>query len=146
MAVTDINLPPLPSTEWLLHMPARPYEREWTSHETGYADNDMQDYARAAVLADRAARAPKQAEPTRGDWDRFHHVMHKHGLHPGRTDDDLIDLLDRALSEVSPPAPQQAEPSYFGLTHGHTWLSVSKEQYDKLKPQGRMACVIKEEK
>ena len=30
------------------------------------------------------------------EWDRFHHVMRKHGLHPGRTDDDLIDLLDKA--------------------------------------------------
>jgi hypothetical protein len=28
--------------------------------------------------------------------------MHKHGLHPGRTDDDLIDLLDKALSEIKP--------------------------------------------
>lgn len=42
--------------------------------------------------------------------------------------------------------PKQAEPSYFGLTNDHTWLSVSKEQYDKLKPQGRMACIVRSEK
>jgi hypothetical protein len=41
----------------------------------------------------QAALAQKES-----DWNRFHHVMHKHGLHPGRTDDDLIDILDKALS------------------------------------------------
>jgi hypothetical protein len=40
---------------------------------------------------------------------------------------------------------EQAEPSYFGLTHDHTWLEVDKAQYDKLKPRGRMACVIRSE-
>lgn len=29
---------------------------------------------------------------------RLHHVMKKHGLHPGRTDDDILDILDRHLS------------------------------------------------
>ena len=32
------------------------------------------------------------------------------------------------------------EPDYFGLTHDHTWLSIDKKQYDKLKPEGRMTC------
>jgi hypothetical protein len=32
--------------------------------------------------------------------DRFHHVMKKHGLHPGRTDDDLIQILDETLSKA----------------------------------------------
>jgi chromosome segregation ATPase len=29
---------------------------------------------------------------------RFHHIMHKAGLHPGRTDDDLLEILERHLA------------------------------------------------
>ena len=32
------------------------------------------------------------------------------------------------------------EPSYFGLTNDHTWLSVDAEYYKKLKPTHRMKC------
>ena len=32
------------------------------------------------------------------------------------------------------------EPNYYGLTNDHLWMSVSKEQYGKLKPAFRMAC------
>jgi type V secretory pathway adhesin AidA len=35
---------------------------------------------------------------------------------------------------------EKQEPSYYGLTNDHLWMSVSKEQYDKLKPAFRMAC------
>jgi hypothetical protein len=38
------------------------------------------------------------------------------------------------------------EPSYFGLTKDHTWLSIDKAQYDKLKPRGRMACIVRSDK
>jgi hypothetical protein len=31
------------------------------------------------------------------DWNRLHHVCKKHGIHPGRTDDSLIDVIDHAL-------------------------------------------------
>jgi len=47
------TLPPLPQTEWKLHMPAAPYEPEWTSTEAGYSEGDMEAYATAAVLAER---------------------------------------------------------------------------------------------
>ena len=40
----------------------------------------------------------------------------------------------------SPVQQAEQEPDYFGLTHDHTWLSIDKKQYDKLKPEGRMAC------
>jgi hypothetical protein len=32
------------------------------------------------------------------------------------------------------------EPSYFGLTNDHTWLSVDEGYYKKLKPTHRMKC------
>jgi outer membrane murein-binding lipoprotein Lpp len=32
---------------------------------------------------------------------RFHHIMHKAKLHPGRTDDDLLEILERHLTERS---------------------------------------------
>lgn len=41
---------------------------------------------------------------------RFHHLMKKHGLHPGRTDDDLLDILDAHLSASQPQrAPLTSE-------------------------------------
>lgn len=35
---------------------------------------------------------------------------------------------------------EKAEPGYFGLTEQHTWLSVSKDQYEKLRESHR--CVF----
>ena len=32
------------------------------------------------------------------------------------------------------------EPEYYGLTKDHLWMSISKEHYDRLKPEFRMAC------
>lgn len=43
----------LPATEWVLHMPARPYEPEWTSSSEGYTDDDMRAYALAHIVAER---------------------------------------------------------------------------------------------
>lgn len=46
------------------------------------------------------------AQPQVPEWlSRFHHLMKKHGLHPGRTDDDLLDILDAHLS-APPQVPQ----------------------------------------
>jgi hypothetical protein len=59
-----------------------------------YTATQMHAHA-AAVNADLRA----EIERHKTDWSRFHHVMAKHGLHPGRTDDDLIDILDRALAD-----------------------------------------------
>lgn len=41
----------------------------------------------------------------RQDWNRVHHALAKHGVHPGRTDDHLADVIDRALA-----APAQRQP------------------------------------
>ena len=51
--MTDIkHLPPLPVTPWcgLVHQ-GGPYEPEWTSNQDGYTEDDMRDYASAAVAA-----------------------------------------------------------------------------------------------
>ena len=58
------DLPPLPQTDWLLHMPAAPYGPAWTpvwtSSQAGYSEDDMRAYAEAAVAA---ALAEPQGEP-----------------------------------------------------------------------------------
>ena len=46
----------------------------------------------------------------RQDWSRVHHALAKHGVHPGRTDDHLADVIDRALA-----APAQRQPLPPGL-------------------------------
>lgn len=38
-------------------------------------------------------------------WSRFHHLMNKHGWHPGRTDDDLIEVLDAKLTALKQQEP-----------------------------------------
>lgn len=45
----------------------------------------------------------------RQDWSRVHHALAKHGAHPGRTDDHLADVIDRALaSQPLPPRLRRA--------------------------------------
>jgi hypothetical protein len=75
------------------------YWREGTHREVPLYVAPQPDHREAMRLALEAQPAPS------AEWDRFHHVMHKHGLHPGRTDDDLIDLLDKALSEIKIASP-----------------------------------------
>lgn len=49
-------------------------------------------------------------ELERQDWIRVHHALAKHGKHPGRTDEHVADVIDRALSAApQPPAAQHAE-------------------------------------
>jgi hypothetical protein len=46
-----------------------------------------------------------------------------------------IEAVEMALAE-----PEQ-EPGYFALTKDHTWISVTKKQYDDIKDSGhKMAC------
>ncbi len=54
----------------------------------------------------------------RMDWDRVHHVLAKHGKHPGRTDDHLADVIDKALSAAPVPVPPG-------------WIAV----FDKMPPE-----------
>jgi len=47
------KLPPLPKSDWNLLMPARFYEPEWNSNQTGYTEYDMESYA---ILATQQLR------------------------------------------------------------------------------------------
>ena len=46
-----------------------------------------------------------------------------------------ITALRQAIEQA-----QQAEPDYYGLTKDHLWMSITKDHYDRLKPEFRMAC------
>lgn len=54
---------------------------------------------------------------------RIHHVLKKHGKHPGRTDDRLSDLIDQALAAV-PPSVQPVLASLSDAKDGprYRWL------------------------
>lgn len=63
------NIPPLPKSEYLLAVPARPYEPEWTTSETGYTEEQMiayaESYALAAVLEAFGINFPKMQQMAR---------------------------------------------------------------------------------
>jgi len=43
-------------------------------------------------------------------------------------------------------AQPEPEPDYYGLTADHLWMSISKDHYDRLKPEYRMACYTSQPK
>ena len=100
----------------------------------------------AALMADlrEALAAHKQAEPVMIYHGEYTIDCGNHGHH----NVELLKLIADGTKLYAGPrqAEPVVEPSYFGLTKDHTWLSVSKEQYDKLKPKGRMACIVRSEK
>jgi hypothetical protein len=56
-------------------------------------ERDLSAFALGAEVGfDRAQDLERQ------DWSRVHHALARHGLHPGRTDDHLADVIDRALA------------------------------------------------
>ena len=73
---TADKMPELPNTEWLLHMPAMPYEPAWTSSQRGYDESDMHAYARAyaaqEVAKERALRCSDgMAHAAADEWDAW---------------------------------------------------------------------------
>lgn len=98
---------------------------------------DARDFALSACLeAQRLAAAPAAPAPepvpegmmlvergwfekNRADWYRFHDLMKAHRLHPGRTDDSLIDIL---ADHLAAPAPAK---------------ELSDDELDALIPQWR---------
>lgn len=55
------------------------------------------DYAELkAAIEEFVARIDKDMQ----DWYRLHYLMKKYGWHPGRTDDDLLEILDEKIEEL----------------------------------------------
>ena len=48
--------------------------------------------------------------------------------------------IDQAITAIKAALEAKDEPEYYGLTKDHLWMSISKEHYDRLKPEFRMAC------
>ena len=44
------------------------------------------------------------------------------------------------IYEIKAALEAKDEPEYYGLTKDHLWMSISKEHYDRLKPEFRMTC------
>lgn len=119
----EIKLPPLPETEYLLGIPARPYESEWISSDSAWDDSAMQAYATAAVELDRAQRG----EPA-------------FGLMTPEAQDREASLQDTALAAQQPaPAWHDApdKPGIWLCDEGdicYTWTAHSIEILD-IKPE-----------
>ena len=54
----------------------------------------------ADVLKDRVDTLKKRIDNDEQSLYRLHYLMKDHGWHPGRTDDDLIDILDQKIKEL----------------------------------------------
>jgi hypothetical protein len=50
------------------------------------------------------------------------------------------DGVANAIIAIKAALEAKDEPEYYGLTKDHLWMSISKEHYDRLKPEFRMAC------
>ena len=48
--------------------------------------------------------------------------------------------FNKAIKAVEAALEAKDEPEYYGLTKDHLWMSISKEHYDRLKPEFRMTC------
>jgi hypothetical protein len=75
----------------------------------------------AATALRQAIEQAQQAEPTSGDYALGYSI----GFGEGHSAKEAI---------------EQAEPDYYGLTKDHLWMSITKDHYDMLKPEFRMAC------
>ena len=52
---------------------------------------------------------------------------------------EILKPFAKLVAEKALAQPEQ-EPSYYGLTVDHLWMCISKDDYDRLKPEYRMAC------
>ena len=50
------------------------------------------------------------------------------------------EVSQEAITAIKAALEAKDEPEYYGLTKDHLWMSISKEHYDRLKPEFRMAC------
>jgi len=64
----------------------------------------------------------------RQDWSRVHHVLKKHNAHPGRTDDHLADVIDRALAAQPQQSVSEGHEACIKLRSlGYTWDALNEE-------------------
>lgn len=82
-----------------------------SAHQDELPDDYYQPEIAKRPLPKALALAAVQAEPAPEWLNRFHHLMKKHDLHPGRTDDDLLEILDAHLSAARPKATAEAVPT-----------------------------------
>jgi hypothetical protein len=83
------------------------FEAWWSDHGQ-FCRAGGGDYEK--TFAYRAWNAARDLD--RQDWSRVHHALAKHGKHPGRTDDHLADVIDRAIATPQPaPAGWRLVPS-----------------------------------
>jgi len=122
---------------------------ESTGENNGYHgvtqcfDEKMVDQAITAIKAALEAKD----EPVAWYVERQHEGFRDHGLKYGPfwKRNDALEWCDdnHFLKNLYTTPPQQEakdEPEYYGLTKDHLWMSISKEHYDRLKPEFRMAC------
>ena len=81
--------------------------------------------AEVSELRQQREKLCDRIDADKREWSRFHHVMKKHGLHPGRTDDNLIDILDSALEAAKKDAERldyvQANSGYTLRKYKRHW-------------------------
>ena len=82
-------------------------QQAWREKLPG-AEPKGQELAAFAVGIEYGDKRARDLE--RQDWDRVHHALAKHGAHPGRTDEHLADVIDRALAAATAVAPPAVQP------------------------------------
>jgi len=98
------DLPPLPATDWLLHMPAAPYEPAWTSSQSGWDEEAMRAYAAEAVRVEHA-RLLDALEAAQKDAARLRKLVPIAAAQIGhRYEGDCPDELDRSRRDQGCPA------------------------------------------
>lgn len=75
--------------------------------ELGWA-LDAQNGINKELLAE-LAKVKDERDALKQSINRFHHIMHKAGLHPGRTDDDLLEILERHFAERDAAVAKERE-------------------------------------
>jgi hypothetical protein len=92
--------------------------------------------------ADRIAELEKQSEPYGYVWTSFKDCMETRftRMYPLEfyKPIDIVPVYTTPQTKPLTDEEIEAEPSYFGLTNDHTWLSVDEKYFKKLKPTHRM--------
>jgi hypothetical protein len=84
--------------------------------------SSLKGYPTVALIqaADTIESLQSERDALAATIDRLHHVVNKHGFHPGRADDDIIDLIDQKLSSLAAELERvkgQEPVAYFGSAY-----------------------------